>query len=85
MRLSVRINKPFLVLILLLSIDEEFVAFDVLTITNGVGDGDVVLVLSSGFACLGGIGGGRGTLVAFLFSSLSFKLKYKIMKQIIEL
>lgn len=50
----------------LLSLEEEVVEFDCLTRTNGG-----VGVFSSGFVCLGGIGGGRGTFVAFFFDSLS--------------
>jgi hypothetical protein len=64
-----RIVKPFGVLRLLLSFEEEIVGFDCLTRTNGVGEGAVV-GLSSDFVCRGGIGGGRGR---FFFDSLSRK------------
>lgn len=56
----------------LLSLEEEDGGggFDCLIRANGG-----VGILSSGFACRGGMGGGRGRFVEFFFSSLSIEWK----------
>lgn len=64
-----RMNKPFVVLTLLLSFEEEIIRLDCLLRINGGG----VVVLSSDLVCRGGIGGGRGTLVPLFFNSTSKK------------
>lgn len=68
-----RMNKPFVVLTLLLSFEEEIVRLDCLLRINGGTEGGGVVVLSSDLVCRGGIGGGRGTLVPLFFNSTSKK------------
>jgi hypothetical protein len=62
------IDKPFVILTLLLSIKQEFTGFDCLTRTVGGGG---VVVFSSDFICRGGTGGGGRRFVAFIFDSFS--------------
>ncbi len=59
---------------MLLSFDAEMVGFDCLIRTDGVVD------FSSDLICRGGIGGGRGRVVAFFFDSLSINKIIQLIK-----